>query len=104
MTSDDSPAPPPGEALAEAVELAPRSEGDPAPEVLVYRTGAKPVLDVFTAGGSRQGIVRERLRFPDGSTAYAVMLDPGEGRHEVRTYRWPTGLRVRFVPGSVSSL
>jgi hypothetical protein len=99
VTTDDSSAP-----QQEAVELPPRREGDPeALEVLVYPTGQKGVLEVYSAGQWRLAIVRARLRFPQG-TAYTVLLDPGTGRHEVRTYAWPTGLRVKFVPPSAPSL
>jgi hypothetical protein len=88
----------------EAVELAPRRECDPVPDVLVYRTGAKPVMEVFVGGQWRTGIVRERLRFEAGRTAYTVTLDPGTGQYTAKTYRWPTGLRVRFVPPAAAAL
>ncbi|MFC1428527.1 hypothetical protein ACEZCY_35735 [Streptacidiphilus sp. N1-12] len=99
MTTDDSTA-----TQQEAVELPPRQPGEPAPDVLVYATGQKAVLDVYRSGRWHQGIVRERLRFPHGGTAYKVLLDLGTGRHEVRTYIWPTGLRVKFVPKAAPSL
>ncbi|MEY9961360.1 hypothetical protein [Streptacidiphilus sp. MAP5-52] len=87
----------------DAVELPPRLEGEPVPDVLVYPIGQRAVLDVRLSGQWRQGIVRERLRFEAG-TAYRVMLDPGTGHHEIRTYCWPTGLRVRFVPRAAPAL
>ena len=103
MTSTDSTVPQPASAPPEAVELGPRRDDDPAPDVLVYSTGQKAVLEVYVAGQYRQAIVRERLRF-QGGTAYTVLLDPGTGHHEIRTYRWGPGMRVKFVPGAAPAL
>ena len=99
MTTESSTAP-----HQEAVEAPPRGDGTPEPDVLDYPTGHKPVLEIAVAGRWCLAIVRQRLRFPDGSTAYTVTLDPGTGRHEARTYWWPLGMRVKFVPDSAPAL
>lgn len=84
----------------EAVELGAPAAGGPAPQVVVYRVGSKPVVEVFTGGRWRIAVVRERLVLPDGAVAYTVTLDLGGGRPEQRTYRWPAGMRLRFDPAS----
>lgn len=70
---------PAGAEPRDAVELPPPGEGAPQPQVLVYATGHKPVVQVRAGGQWRTGIVRERLDYPHG-TAHRVSLDPGIGR------------------------
>jgi hypothetical protein len=81
----------------EAVEVPPKGEGNPQPEVLVYAAGRKPIIQVCLGGQWRTAVVRERHNYPNG-TAYQVTLDPGTGRHVVRTYWWSPGLRILFTP------
>ena len=96
--ADSSTVPGPGGRSADAVELAPRRRGEPAPQVHVYATGRKPVLRVRVGGRWRIALARQRLRFPDGTTAYRVILDAGAG-HVQRLYAYPgPGLEHAFTP------
>lgn len=82
----------------DAVEAPPPAEGGPRPEVLVYATGHKPVVQVRIDGTWRIGVVRERHNYATGRTAYQVTLDPGTGTHVVRTYWWSPGIRALLTP------
>jgi hypothetical protein len=95
--TDSSAVPQPGGQLADAVELAPRGEGDGA-QVHVYATGHKPVLRVRIGGHWRIALARQRLRFPNGTIAYRVILDAGTGPTQ-RLYAFPgPGLEHVFTP------
>lgn len=95
--TDGSAVPGTGGQPADAVELAPRGEGDPA-QVHVYATGRKPVLRVRVGGHWRIALARQRLRLPNGTIAYRVILDTGTG-HVQRLYAFPgPGLEHVFTP------
>jgi hypothetical protein len=81
----------------DAVEAPPPGDGGSKPEILVYATGHKPVVQVRISGVWRIGVVRQRHDYP-GRTAYQVMLDPGTGTHVVRTFGWSPGMRTLLTP------
>ena len=70
----------------------------PQPEVTVYTTGHKPVVQVKIRGTWRIGVVRARHDYALGRTAYQVFLAPGTGTHVVHTYWWSPGMRTLFTP------